>query len=75
MNKPTKLIKIGNSVGVILPKDVVARMRVALGEDIYISEGPRGVTLSPSDADFIDAMNAADEIMREDRDILAVLAR
>jgi putative addiction module antidote len=75
MTKPVKLIKIGNSVGVILPKEVLARLRVELGDELYLTEGRTGVTLSATDANFAEAMTAANEIMREDRDILAVLAR
>lgn len=75
MNKPLKLIKIGNSTGVILPKEVLARLRVALGDEVFLSESPTGFTLSAHNADFAEAMAAAEEIMREDRDILAVLAR
>lgn len=75
MTKPLKLIKIGNSTGVILPKEVLARLRVELGEQVFLSETPHGYTLSAADSDFVEAMSAAEEIMREDRDILAVLAR
>jgi putative addiction module antidote len=75
MTKPVKLIKIGNSVGVILPKDVLARLRVELGDELFLTEGRGNFTLSAADTDFIEAMNAAEEIMREDRDILAVLAK
>ncbi len=75
MTKPLKLIKIGNSTGVILPKEVLARLRVELGDELFLTEGPNGVTLTAADPDFVEAMTAAEEIMREDRDILAVLAR
>lgn len=75
MTKPGKIIKIGNSVGVILPKDVLARLRVELGDEVFFSEVPGGVNLTATDPDFVAAMTAAEEIMREDRDILAVLAR
>jgi len=76
MNKPLKLIKIGNSTGVILPKEVLARLRVGLGDEVFLSEAPGGeYRLTASDADFAEAMAAAERIMREDRDILSVLAR
>lgn len=76
MNKPLKLIKIGNSTGVILPKDVLARLRVALGEEIFLTDSPNGdYRLTASDPDFAEAMSAAEGIMRDDRDILSVLAR
>ncbi len=75
MNKPLKLIKIGNSTGVILPKDVLARLRVGQGDEVFLSEAPGGFALSANNPDFAEAMALAEEIMREDRDILAVLAR
>lgn len=75
MNKSLKLIKIGNSTGVILPKEVLARLRVAQGDEVFLSEAPGGFSLSANTPDFAEAMAAAEEIMREDRDILAVLAR
>lgn len=75
MTIEVKLVKIGNSMGVVLPKDVLARLRVELGDKLFIGEAPGGYMLSATDPDFIEAMTAAESIMREDRDILAVLAR
>lgn len=85
MNKPItvsdmrtrklKLIKVGNSTGVILPRAVLERLRVSLGDALFLNESPQGYTLSAHDPDFAEAMGAAEDIMREDRDILAVLAR
>ena len=75
MNKPLKLIKIGNSTGVILPKEVLARLKVELGEAVYLTEAPEGFRLTASDPDFAEAMAAAEQIMRDDRDILKVLAQ
>ena len=76
MNKPLKLIKIGNSTGIILPKDVLARMNVEQGDEIYLSETSDGrISLDRYDADFARKMELAEQIMREDRDILRVLAK
>lgn len=76
MNKPLKLIKIGNSTGVILPKDVLAHLNLAQGDEVYVSEGPDGrISLDPYNADFARKMELAEQIMREDRDILRVLAK
>ena len=74
LRKPLQIIKIGNSHGVILPKDVLNRLRVVLGDKLYVRETGNGVSLSAVDPDFVDAMEKAEDIMREDRDILAVLA-
>lgn len=75
MNMPLKLIKIGNSTGVILPKEMLARLRVELGDTIYATETPDGVRLTASNPDFEAKMAAAEKIMREDRDILRVLTQ
>ena len=75
MNKPTKLIPIGNSTGVILPREVLARLRVDRGDTIFISEGADGsVRITPYDSELERQMTLAEKIMREDRDILKKLA-
>ena len=76
MTKPVKLIAIGNSTGVILPKDVLARLRVDRGDTLYATEGADGsIHLTPYDPVFEQQMAMAETIMREDRDILRVLAK
>ncbi len=75
MTKALKLIKIGNSVGVILPKEVMAKLRVELGDDIFLAEQPEGYSVRAHNPAFVEAMTAAEQIMREDRDVLAVLAK
>jgi putative addiction module antidote len=76
MNMPLKLTKIGNSTGVILPKELMARLRVGPGDTLYASEAPNGdVRITASNPDFEAKMALAERIMREDRDILRVLAK
>lgn len=80
MNKPVtskslKLIPVGNSTGVILPKEFLARLRVAQGDQLYVSESPDGIRLTASNPDFERQMAAAEEIMKSDRDILRVLSK
>ena len=75
MNRTLKITKVGNSAAIILPKDVLARLRVGQGDTLYLSESPDGLRLSASNPDFADKMAAAERIMREDRDILRVLAQ
>lgn len=69
-----KLTGIGNSVGVVLPKDLLARLRVKRGDRLYAIETPNGIELTPYDPAFAAQMDAAEEIMREDRDVLKKLA-
>jgi putative addiction module antidote len=76
MTKHVKLIAIGNSTGVVLPKDVLARLRVQKGDTLYVSEAPDGsFRLTPYDPVFEEQMGLAEKIMREDRDILRILAK
>jgi putative addiction module antidote len=75
MNAKLKVTKIGNSVGVVLPKELLARLRVGQGDTLYASEAPDGVRLTASDPDFAEKMALAETIMREDRDILRALAK
>jgi putative addiction module antidote len=75
MNTPLKITKVGNSMGVVLPKELLARLRVGQGDTLYASEAPDGVRLTASDPDFEARLDLAEKIMREDRDILRVLAK
>jgi len=75
MNKPLKITKIGNSAGIVLPKELLARLRVGLGDEVYVSEAPDGIRITASDPSFAEQMEVAERIMREDRDILRELAK
>lgn len=75
MTKPLKLIKIGNSTGVILPKEVLARLRVAQGDELSVSETADGIALSRADEAFERQMAAAREVMKRRRNALRELAK
>lgn len=75
MNMKLKIKKIGNSAGVILPKELLARLRVAQGDSVFVSEAPDGIRLTAADPGFAETMGLAERIMREDRDILRELAK
>lgn len=70
-----KLTQIGNSVGVILPKEVLARLRVEKGNVIYLTESPDGYRITPHSEEFEAQMKAAREIMKERRAVLRELAK
>lgn len=70
-----KVRKIGNSLGVVLPKDVLAKLRVSEGDELSVSETPEGVALKGADADTADLMRLAEEIMRKRRRVLKALAQ
>jgi putative addiction module antidote len=75
MNTQLKIRKFGNSAGVILPKELLARLRVSEGDTLYATDAPGGVRLTAANPDFETKMALAEKIMREDRDILRVLAK
>ncbi len=74
MATAVKIIAIGNSAGVILPKESLARLNVQKGDTLYLTDSPQGLRLVPFDEDFAVQMEAAREIMRENRDVLQRLA-
>lgn len=75
MNTQLKVTRIGNSAGVILPKELLARLRIGPGDTLYATESPDGIRLTASNPDFEAKMALAETIMREDRDILRLLAQ
>ena len=75
MNKPLKLIPIGNSTGVILPKEVLARLRVIQGDALSIVETTGGIELRPYEANFEEQMAVARDVMRRRRGALRELAK
>jgi putative addiction module antidote len=70
-----KLTQIGNSVGVILPKEVLAKLKVEKGETVYLTESPDGYRLTPNDPSFEAQMAAARAIMKKRRNVLHELAK
>jgi putative addiction module antidote len=72
---PLKVTKIGNSVGLILPKDAVAQLNVAVGDTLYLTTSPDGFRITPYDPEFEIQMELAQKIMRERRDALRELAK
>lgn len=70
-----KLTAIGNSVGVVLPKEALARLKVAKGDTLYITETPDGYRLTPYSPAFEEQMTAARRIMKKRRAALRELAK
>lgn len=70
-----KLSRIGNSVGVVLPKDVLAKLRVREGDRLYLTEAPDGYRITPFDPEFARQMDVAAQVMRRRRDALHELAK
>jgi putative addiction module antidote len=70
-----KVRRIGNSLGVVLPKEVLAKLRVGEGDGLSISETPDGVALTPYDDETERQLEIARDIMRRYRNTLRELAK
>lgn len=75
MNTKLKITKIGNSAGIILPKDVLTHLQSELGDELTLTATPRGIELSVPEDDFEEQMRVAREIMRKRKRALAELAK
>ena len=69
-----KITTIGNSLGVIFPKELLAKMNLTKGDHLIATYTPDGVHLTPHDDDFADQMAIAEYIMHQDREVLKKLA-
>lgn len=70
-----KVITVGNSVAVLLPKEVLARLKVEAGDTVYFTETSEGVQISPYDERFANQVEAAEDFMKKYRDVLRELAK
>jgi putative addiction module antidote len=70
-----KLTGVGNSIGVVLPKEILTKLRVSKGDTLYVLETSQGIELTSYSPDFATQMDAAEAIMRENRDVLKKLAQ
>jgi len=70
-----KLTQIGNSVGVVFPKEVLSRLKVSKGDSVFVTETPNGVELSAYNPEIEEQLKEGREFMREYRDTLRALAK
>jgi putative addiction module antidote len=70
-----KITTVGNSAGVILPRELLSRLRVAKGDALYATELPDGVKLTPFDPELAGQMEVAERVMRKRRTLLNKLAK
>jgi len=70
-----KITKVGNSSGLLLPKEALAKLRVEQGDTVYLTETPEGYRITPYDPDFARQMELARKIMRKHRNALRELAK
>jgi putative addiction module antidote len=69
-----KITAIGNSAGIILPKELLARLRVDKGDALHAIELPDGIKLTAFDPTLADQMEVAEKVMRSRRVLLKKLA-
>lgn len=70
-----KITTIGNSAGVILPKELLTRLRLEKGDELHALETADGIRLTVYDPSLAEQMDVAEQVMREDRQVLHKLAR
>ena len=71
-----RIMTVGSSTGIFLPDEVLATLKVREGDTLYLTEEPDGsYRLTTHNPDFERQMSLAEEIMREDREILRALAK
>jgi len=69
-----KLTTVGNSTGIILPKELLEKLRVEKGDVLHVLETPHGIELTPLDPEFARQMDVAENVMRKRRNLLSKLA-
>lgn len=70
-----KLTQIGNSVGVILPREALTKLKLKKGESVFLTECSEGFILTPYDPELEEEISAGREFMREYRDTFHQLAK
>ena len=70
-----KVTTVGSSVGVVLPKEVLARLKVSKGDSLFLTESPDGFRITPYDSEFEEDMALARRVMHKRRNLLRELAK
>jgi len=69
-----KVTTVGDSVGIILPREILERLRVQKGDSLYAVETKQGIELTPYNPELVTQLDMAEKVMSEDRDVLRKLA-
>jgi len=70
-----KLTSIGNSMGIVLPKEALTKLKIGKGETLYLVESPEGFMLTPYQQNFEKQMEVAEKVMNKYRNALHELAK
>lgn len=74
MPTTVKVTTVGNSVGIVLPKEVLAQLKVEKGDTLFVLNVSGGIILTPYDESFAQEMQAGRRVMKKHRDVLRKLA-
>jgi putative addiction module antidote len=74
MTNALKVTTVGNSIGIVLPKEILEKLRVTKGDTLFAIETSKGIELTAYNPDVAGQMKLAEQVMREDRDALRKLA-
>jgi len=70
-----KVTAVGNSMGILLPKEALSKMKAGKGDTLYLVESPEGYTLTPYEKDFGNQIEVAEKVMKKYRNALHKLAK
>ena len=70
-----KITQVGNSMGILLPKEALNKMKAEKGDTLYLVEGPDGYTLTPYSQNFEEQIGVAEKVMKKYRNALRELAK
>jgi putative addiction module antidote len=70
-----KVTKVGNSLGVLLPKELITNLNLAKGDTLWVTQDPSGYRITPYDPYFGEQIEAAKKIMKDRRNVLRELAK
>lgn len=69
-----KIVQVGNSLGIVIPKDVLAQMRAGKGDTLYLTSAPDGLRLTAFNPRFGEQMEAAERVIGRRKNALRALA-
>ncbi len=70
-----KLTSVGTSTGAIVPKEMLARLKVGRGDTLFVTETPSGYLLTPYDPTVEEQLELGREFMKEYRETFRALAK
>lgn len=69
-----KITTVGDSIGIVLPQELLDQLRVGSGDTLHVTQTPNGVELTPVDAEFANQLEVAKQVMQKRREVLKKLA-